>query len=66
MAGSSDLEALEMNVNDFEIDIVGASDATISVSQNLKADLAGACSLKYKGTPKNDIETAGACDVKQL
>ena len=32
-----------------ELDVVGASDAEISVSKKLKADLAGACSLNYKG-----------------
>jgi hypothetical protein len=49
--GASVLEAGTLQVNDAGISLSGASQATVSVSNTISADLSGASLLRYLGSP---------------
>jgi hypothetical protein len=40
-------------------------EAKVNVTGSLKANLSGACSIRYKGNPKLDAHSSGASDIKK-
>jgi hypothetical protein len=65
LSGASRLDAENLKTENADIDASGASNATIFVSNDLKADLSGASSVTYSGNPKNLVKkTSGASSVK--
>lgn len=67
VSGASDLSLLELVAADVNLDISGASIAEVNVTESLVADLSGASSLRYRGTPAVlETDTSGASSVEQL
>jgi len=63
ISGASNLDAYDLETNVFDIDISGASHAKIFVNNELSAEVSGAASLKYKGSPvitHHDVSGAGS------
>ena len=63
VSGASNLDAFEFETNYFDIDVSGASHAKIFVKEELSAEVSGAASLKYKGSPvitNHDVSGAGS------
>jgi putative autotransporter adhesin-like protein len=50
-SGASDLEGEGLQVEDLTVELSGASSATLAVSGTISADLSGASSLHYTGSP---------------
>ena len=51
-SGASRLEAEQLQVGQLTIDLSGASQATVSVSGTISAQVSGASSVRYAGTPQ--------------
>ena len=63
ISGATKLDAFDFETNYFDIDISGASHAKIFVNEELSAEVSGAASLKYKGSPvitNHDVSGAGS------
>jgi len=63
VSGASDLDAYDFEMNYLDINISGASHAKVFVNEELSADVSGAASLKYKGSPvitNHDVSGAGS------
>ncbi|MFY0689909.1 MAG: DUF2807 domain-containing protein [Cyclobacteriaceae bacterium] len=66
ISGASSYRASELDSNQAIIKGSGASNATISVKEALRADLSGATSVYYYGNPNvMDANTSGASSVKR-
>lgn len=64
MSGASKLNAENFTAENVSVDASGASRATVSVINNLKADLSGASKVVYYGNPANiEKKTSGASSV---
>jgi len=64
---ASRLEALDLQLADLEISLAGASQATVSVSGTLSAEVSGASTLRYRGSPRfSKKETSGASSIEQV
>lgn len=64
-SGASEISAFELAVANFTMYGSGAVDAKLNVSGTLKANLSGACSIRYKGNPRLEAHSSGASDVKR-
>ena len=65
LSGASKLDAENLKTENADIDGSGASNASVNVSNDLKADLSGASKVTYLGNPKNlDKSTSGASSVR--
>lgn len=64
LSGASELDAFEFVVKNFIIDLSGAGDANIHVTENLKAEASGAASIRYAGNPRVDSHISGAGSIK--
>ena len=63
-SGASTIDAESLNVEDADIDASGASNATVSASNDLKVDASGASKISYTGEPKNIKQnSSGASSV---
>jgi phage shock protein PspC (stress-responsive transcriptional regulator) len=62
-AGACNVRALNMEVNDLNINLVGACNADVNVKDKIKGSLSGASNLQYKGAPTLDVSTSGASKV---
>ena len=63
VSGAVDLFAFDFPAENYKLSISGAGKAEINVSKNLKVDISGAASVRYKGTPTGiyqDISGAGS------
>jgi hypothetical protein len=63
ISGASELSAYDFIVNVVDADASGASKATVSVSQSLKATASGASLIYYKGSPSVTSSTSGASAI---
>jgi hypothetical protein len=62
--GASDLDAPQLQVRDLDITLSGASKTTVSVSDTVAAELSGASSLRYRGSPRfTRQQTSGGSSV---
>ncbi|MDR2118602.1 MAG: DUF2807 domain-containing protein [Tannerellaceae bacterium] len=53
IAGSGTIRAFDLQVEDMECDIAGSGDIEISVTNSIRADVAGSGRIKYKGEPQH-------------
>ena len=61
MSGASNFEGENLKAEKVSVDASGASKATVSVKNDLKADLSGASKVVYYGNPANiEKKTSGA------
>jgi hypothetical protein len=64
-SGAAEIAAYDMSATNFEMFGSGAVEARVNVTGTLKANLSGACSVKYKGNPRLDAHSSGASDIKR-
>ena len=63
-SGASGIEAGSLTVYDADVVASGASNTTVSVTNNLKAEASGASSIYYTGEPKNvEPKSSGASSI---
>ncbi len=66
VTGASKLKASTLKVRNADIRVTGASNSTISVSNNLQAVASGASHIYYYGNPAHvDVSSTGASKVKK-
>lgn len=66
MTGASDLRAELLQTKTTELDIAGAGDARVNVSETLKASITGAGKVEYSGNPAHvEKHIAGAGTVRK-
>jgi hypothetical protein len=66
LSGASDIFAYELLAETYGIDISGAGNCQISVSKKLRAEVSGAGTIRYKGSPTDiDQEVSGAGSIKK-
>jgi hypothetical protein len=66
LTGASKLKANSLKTNSASISLVGASDAHVNVTGDLKASITGAGSLTYSGNPSSiDKKITGAGTIRQ-
>lgn len=58
LQGSSLLNIVQTEVGELQVDLSGASEATVNVSNSLKGRLSDASTLYYKGHPQLDIDSS--------
>ncbi|MCX6305770.1 MAG: DUF2807 domain-containing protein [Bacteroidetes bacterium] len=67
LSGASDIFGYDMLVENYDIDISGAGNAQVNVSKKLHAEISGAGSVKYKGSPTDiDQSVSGAGSIKKV
>lgn len=63
-SGASTIDAENLKVEDADVDASGASNATVSASDDLKVEASGASKISYSGEPKNIKQnSSGASSV---
>lgn len=65
LSGASELDSPELTVRLMTIDLSGASEAEVQVTESLKVDASGASSVVYTGDPAVDQHTSGASSVRK-
>jgi len=66
LSGASDIFAFELLAENYNVDISGAGDARINVSKRIRAEISGAGSIRYKGSPTEiDQSVSGAGSIKR-
>jgi hypothetical protein len=66
-SGASDLEADQLQAEDLTVNLSGASTATASVTNTVSAELSGASSLRYGGSPTfTRREVSGGSSITSL
>ena len=67
LSGASDIFAFELPAESYDIEISGAGNAQINVSRKIHAEISGAGSVKYKGSPTEvDQSVSGAGSIKKV
>ena len=67
LSGASDIFAYEMPAENYDIEISGAGNAELNVSKRIRAEISGAGSVKYKGSPTDiDQSVSGAGSIKKV
>ncbi len=64
LSGASEIDAYEFVIAHCELDVSGAAEANIHVSDNLEVDISGAASVRYKGNPRVSSDISGAGSLK--
>ncbi len=64
-SGASDVSAYDMVMTNLTLYGSGAVETKVNVSGSLKANMSGACSVRYKGNPRVESHSSGACDIKR-
>jgi hypothetical protein len=66
-SGASHFELTDFTANDADIELSGASHASLDISGKMDVSLSGASSLRYAGNPTmGRLDITGASDIKQL
>lgn len=65
-SGSSRIDAIDLLAENVEVDLSGASHATVFSSVSLDVDASGASDVKYRGEGRLTSETSGASSVKKI
>lgn len=65
LSGASEISAFDFKVAHFELDVSGAADANIHVTENLDVEISGAASVRYKGSPHVNSDISGAGSIKR-
>ncbi|MFZ4522546.1 MAG: head GIN domain-containing protein [Bacteroidales bacterium] len=67
LSGASDIFGYDLLVENLDIDISGAGNAQVNVSKKIHAEISGAGSVKYKGSPTEiDQSVSGAGSIKKV
>ncbi len=67
LSGASDIFGYDLLAVNYDIEISGAGNAQISVSNRIRAEISGAGSVKYKGSPTEvDQSVSGAGSIKKV
>ncbi len=67
LSGASDIFAYDLLAETYDIDISGAGNAQLNVSKKIRAEISGAGSVKYKGSPTEvDQSVSGAGSIKKV
>jgi hypothetical protein len=67
LSGASDIFGYDLLAESYSIDISGAGNAQINVSKKIHAEISGAGSVKYKGSPTDiDQSVSGAGTIKKV
>ncbi len=67
LSGASDIFAYDLLAESYDIDISGAGNAQLNVSKKIRAQISGAGSVKYKGSPTEvDQSVSGAGSIKKV
>lgn len=67
LSGASDIFAYDMSAENFDIQISGAGNAQINVSKKIHAEISGAGSVRYKGSPTEvDQNVSGAGSITKV
>ena len=65
-SGATDLLAYDLLTETYNIDLSGAGEAEINVSKKIRANVSGAGTIRYKGSPTEiDQEVSGAGSIKK-
>ncbi len=65
-SGASNIKADDFNFINLDLDLSGASMASVGVSDTLNVEASGAATVKYSGNPKSiDINSSGASKVSK-
>jgi hypothetical protein len=65
LSGASEIDAIDFEVKHCELDVSGASDARLFVTDNLEVNVSGAASVRYKGSPQLSSDISGAGSLKK-
>jgi hypothetical protein len=66
-SGASDLDALELTTGELSVDLSGASEADVTVTESLSAVASGASTLRYAGSPpRTQVDTSGASTIETM
>ncbi|MDD4553710.1 MAG: DUF2807 domain-containing protein [Bacteroidales bacterium] len=67
LSGASDILAYDMVAETYDIEISGAGEAQINVTKKIAAEISGAGTVKYKGSPSEiDQNVSGAGSIKKV
>lgn len=67
LSGAADIYGYDMLSETYDIDISGAGNAQINVSKRIRAEISGAGSVKYRGSPSEvDQSVSGAGSIKKV
>ncbi len=67
LSGASDIFAFDMPAENYDIEISGAGNAQLTVNKRIRAEISGAGSVKYKGSPTEiDQSVSGAGSIKKV
>lgn len=64
-SGASEVSAYDMVITNLTLFGSGAIETRVNVAGSLKANMSGACSVRYKGNPRVEAHSSGACDIRQ-
>ncbi|GAB3552563.1 head GIN domain-containing protein [Spirosoma fluminis] len=65
LSGASTLDAYEFPVNQAELDVSGASNARVQVTDALNVKASGASKVRYRGSARVNSEVSGASTVSR-
>jgi hypothetical protein len=63
-SGASEISAYDMVMTNLTLYGSGAIESKVNVTGSLKANMSGACSVRYKGSPRVEAHSSGASDIK--
>jgi hypothetical protein len=67
LSGASDIFGYDLLAESYDIEISGAGNAQLNVSKRIRAEISGAGSVKYKGSPTEiDQSVSGAGSIKKV
>lgn len=64
LSGASEVDAYDFVISNCELDVSGAAEVRIHVTENLEVEVSGAASVKYKGNPQIRSDISGAGSIK--
>jgi hypothetical protein len=64
LAGACRLDAAELEAREARLALAGACHASVHATETLNANAAGACDVRYRGTPRVTGETGGVSSVR--
>lgn len=64
VSGASQLNAFELETEESDLDVSGASNAKVWVTRLLEVKASGASNLRYRGNPKVEKEVTGGSSVR--
>ena len=67
LSGAGNVAALELESKDGEVNLSGIGSAQVFVTDNLKAEVSGVGSIRFKGDPRNlQREVSGLGDIERI